>query len=137
MLEINHPEPHMMSRFILLLFISTLLVFSCAPKEDLSDEKVPANIIQPDSMVGLIVDMQLTESVLREHRMTGKFDDSLAIATFEKVFAKHNTNKEKFEESISFYKQNLKLYEKIYESVITRLSQLQTEVGTPEIDDYE
>jgi hypothetical protein len=137
MSEINYPKKHPMSRFILLLFISNILLFSCAPNEDISEEKVPANIIHPDSMVGLIVDMQLTEAVLREFRMTGKFDDSLAIVTFEKVFAKHNTTKFKFEESISFYQQNLNLYEKIYERVITKLSQLQSEVSSPEIDYYE
>jgi hypothetical protein len=126
-----------MKRLFLLIFVPILLLFSCAPKEDLSSEKVPVNIIQPDSMVDVIVDMQLTEAVMREHRLTGKFEDSLAIVSFEKVFIKHNINKEKFEESLSFYKQNLRLYEKIYENVITRLSQLQSEVSAPENDDYE
>jgi hypothetical protein len=137
MLETRNPKLHPMKRLFLLIFVPILLLFSCAPKEDLSSEKVPVNIIQPDSMVDVIVDMQLTEAVMREHRLTGKFEDSLAIVSFEKVFVKHNINKEKFEESLSFYKQNLRLYEKIYENVITRLSQLQSEVSAPENDDYE
>ena len=137
MLEIRNPKLHQMKRLFLLIFVPILLLCSCAPKEDLSSEKVPENIIQPDSMVDVIVDMQLIEAVMREHRLTGKFEDSLAIVSFEKVFVKHNTNKEKFEESLSFYKQNLQLYEKIYENVITRLSQIQSEVSTPKNDDYE
>jgi 4-hydroxyphenylpyruvate dioxygenase-like putative hemolysin len=126
-----------MIRNFVFLTVFVLLFFSCAPEQDLSDKEVPATIIQPDSMVSVLVDMQLAESVLREMRMTGKYNDSLAKVTFEKVFIRHNTNKEKFDESIDFYKQNLNTYEKIYENVITRLSQIQTEVTTPEIDDYE
>lgn len=126
----------MIRNFLALLF-SLALLSSCSPKQELSDEKVPETIIQPDSMVNLIVDMQLGESVLREYRRVGKYEDSLAIVTFEKVFVKHNTSKEKYMESLSFYKQNLNTYQKIYEKVITRLSQIQAEVTTPKIDDYE
>lgn len=126
-----------MIRLLLISLLPILLLFSCAPKEDLSDKEVPVTIIQPDSMVELIVDMQLTEAVLREYRMIGKYEDSLAKTSFEQVFIKHNTTREEYEESISFYKQNLETYKNIYEEVITRLSQLQSEISPPEIDDYE
>ncbi len=133
---INKYNSYLMNKSSLIIFCSLLLLFSCAPQEDLSDEKVPETIIQPDSMVSIIVDMQLVESVLREHRRVGKYKDSLAIVTFEKVFIKHNISKEKYEESITFYKQNLNTYQKIYEKVITRLSQIQSEVTLPKVDDY-
>lgn len=126
-----------MLKTLLASIFTLLLIFSCAPEQELSDEKIPETIIQPDSMVSIIVDMQLAESVLREYRRIGKYEDSLAIVTFEKVFIRHNINKEKYEESITFYKQNLNTYEKIYEKVITRLSQIQSEVTPPEVDDYE
>jgi len=126
-----------MIRLLLFSLLPILLLFSCAPKEEFSDKDVPVSIIQPDSMVELIVDMQLTEAVLREYRMIGKYDDSIAAISFEQVFIKHNITREKYEESITFYKKNLETYESIYEEVITRLSLLQSEISAPEIDDYE
>ncbi len=126
-----------MNKCSLILFCSLLLLFSCAPKEDLSDKKIPDSIMHPKSVVNVIVDMQLVESVLRERRRVGKYEDSLAIATFEKVFIKHNISKEEYEESIVFYNQNLTAYQNIYEKVTTRLSQIQSEVTLPKDDDYE
>jgi predicted RNase H-like nuclease (RuvC/YqgF family) len=126
-----------MNKYFLVILFPVLSLFSCTPQENLSDEKVPGTIIQPDSMVSIIVDMQLVESVLRENKRVGKYEDSIAIVSFEKVFIKHNTSKEKYEESIAFYKQNLNTYKKIYESVITRLSQIQSEVNTSKVDDHE
>lgn len=75
--------------------------------------------------------MQLAEAVLREMRRIGKYEENIAVTSFEKIFTKHNISKEKYEESITYYEQNLEIYENIYEKVITKLSQLQAEVKNP------
>ena len=120
-----------MNKIFPAIVIAMLLLFSCAPKQDLSEKNVPENIIRPDSMVVIIVDMQLAEAVLQEMRRTGKFEESIAITSFKKIFTNHNISKEKYEKSIAYYEQNLETYEKIYEKVITRLSQLRAEVKNP------
>ena len=126
------PKFHSMSGFPpVVFFLAMFLLFSCAPEQSLSEKKVPENIIQPDSMVAIIVDMQIDEAVLREMRRVGKYEENIAVNSFEKVFTKHNISKEKYEESIAYYEQNLEIYENIYERVITKLSQLQAEVKNP------
>jgi len=127
----------MMIRNPLALLLLLPLFFSCSPKQELSDKKVPENIIQPDSMVAILVDIQLAEAVLRDLKRVGQYEDNKATTSFEKVFIKHNTTKEEYEESIAYYEQNLEIYEKIYESVITRLSQIQTETIIPKDEEYE
>ena len=127
------PKSHRMNRiFAVVSFLTILILFSCTPKQDLTENKVPENIIQPDSMVVIIVDMQVAEAVLREMRRIGKYEENIAITSFEKVFTKHNISKKKYEESTAYYEQHLEIYENIYEKVITKLSQLQAEVKNPE-----
>ena len=126
-----------MNRYFPALLFPLFFLFSCAPKQDLSDRKVPDKIIQPDSMVDIIVDMQLAEGILREMKQTGKYEQDAAITSFERVFSKYNINKEEYDESIAYYEQNLDVYQKIYESVITRLSQIQTETNIPKDEEYD
>ena len=121
----------LMNRYFLALFFPLLILFSCTPKQGLSDKKVPDNIIQPDTLVEIIVDMQLAEGILREMKQIGKYEQNAAVTSFDRVFLKHNINKKEYEESIAYYEQNLDIYEKIYEKVITRLSQIQAEVNNP------
>jgi len=137
MLEINNSNPRLMNRNFLVLLILLPLFFSCSPKQGISEKKVPVNIIQPDSMVSVIVDMQLTEAVFRELKRIGQYEEKNAKVSFEAVFIKHNISKEKYEESVAYYEQNLETYEKIYENVITRLSQIQTETLIPKDEEYD
>jgi hypothetical protein len=114
------------------IFFLILLMASCSPAGENQSQKVPSDLIQPDAMTAVIVDIQIAEAILQEQRRTGQLTDDHAVNYLTEVFEKHNTTKEKFTESVRFYEKNLELYQKIYEDVLTQLTQRQTELKNPE-----
>lgn len=110
----------------------TLLIAACSPSGENQSQKVPSNLIQPDEMTSIIVDIQIAEALLQEHRRTGQLTDDHTVNYITEVFEKHNTTKEKFTESVRFYEKNLELYQRIYENVVTQMTQRQTELKNPE-----
>lgn len=113
---------------LLLLFGGMLI--ACAPKQTLSDIIIPENIIQPDSIVEIICDLQIAEALLNDMKMKGQQTDSTGIKMFEAIFQKYHTTKETYQTSIRFYENNLLVYDEIYTRVITRLTQKQTELNS-------
>jgi hypothetical protein len=115
--------------FALLLMLTSV---SCAPKQEISDKKVPHGIILPDTMAAIITDLQIAEASLRQQKMDGKATDSIAKQAFETIFVKYKISREDLEKSTAYYQDNLETYEAIYSSVITRLTQIQTEINSTE-----
>lgn len=115
--------------FALLLILTSV---SCAPKQEISDKKVPNGIILPDTMAAIITDLQIAESSLRQQKIDGKATDSIAKQAFEMIFVKYKISREDLEKSTAYYQDNLDTYEAIYSSVITRLTQIQTEINSTE-----
>jgi hypothetical protein len=115
--------------FVLLLMLTSV---SCAPKQEISDKKVPHGIILPDTMAAIITDLQVAESLLRQQKMDGKATDSIAKQAFEMIFVKYRISREDLEKSTAYFQENLETYEAIYSSVITRLAQIQTEINSTE-----
>ena len=107
------------------------MLFACAPSSEDHSRKIPSNIIQPDAMAAIIVDIQIAEAVLRENKRTGAHSDDQTVNYLTEVFEKHDITREQFNESKRFYEKNIDLYEKVYEKVITQLTQRQTELTNP------
>jgi hypothetical protein len=104
------------------------MLHACAPPKDKAEKHIPREIIQFDSMVDIIVDMQLAEATLHDMKLTGKYNDSLAALAFEKIFAQYHIDKKRYEKSREFYNENLDLNEKIYEKVIEKITRLKDEI---------
>jgi len=114
------------------IFFLILILAACSPSGDNKSQKVPAKLIQPDAMTSIIVDIQIAEALLQEQRRTGQLTDGHSVNYLTEVFEKHKITKEKFTESVRFYEKNLELYQQIYESVVTQMTQRQTELKNPE-----
>ncbi len=111
------------------LLFALFILHACAPPKDKAERHIPDDIVQFDTMVDIIVDMQLTEATLHELKLNGKYDDEIAAEAFGKVFKKYNINKERYEKSRKFYNENLDVNEKIYENVIEKLIRLRDETN--------
>lgn len=112
--------------FFILIFIS------CSPKQDLVSKNVPSGIIQPDTMAAIIVDLQVAEAALRQMKNNGQVTDSIVNKAFELIFIKHKITQDELKKSTAYYQENLDNYDMIYSNVITRLTQLQTEINSTE-----
>lgn len=119
-------------RKVLFLFLLILTVFSgCSPAEESKSRKVPADILQPEDFAEIVADIQIVESILRDQKRFGQYDDAKAVDLMDEIFDKHGISREKYVESQQFYENNLDLYEQVYEKVITLLTQRQTELTNP------
>lgn len=105
-----------------------LLVISCAPKKDVTETDIPPEILPPDSMTAIITEMQYTEAILREFKRRGQHNEERAAALYKQTFEKHGITAERYKKSLEFYEQNQEAYYKIYTDVVSRLTELQTEV---------
>lgn len=118
-----------MKHAILATGLLLIFFFSCTPSDkDFNTKKIPKGIIPPDTMVIIITDLQLAEATLRELKRQGKETAENEIELIGQVFAKNQTPRKRYQESLAFYQQHLELYEKIYDQVIERLSVLQTKI---------
>ena len=106
-------------------------MWGCGPAEEGESRKVPSDLIQPDEFAEITADIQIVESILRDQKRFGQYDDAKAVRLMDEIFEKHETSREKYVESQQFYEKNLDLYEKVYEKVITLLTQRQTELANP------
>lgn len=109
-----------------------LATISCSPKNQISEIRIPPNIIPPDTMIRFIADLQYTEAVLREYNRHGQDNDVRTEKYMMQLFEKHHLSPERYKQSIAFYEQNQDVYYEIYKDVVSRLTQLQSEIKTDE-----
>lgn len=113
------------------ILIILLTLFSLASCYNTYHEEIldaPEDLIQRDSMVSILVDVELAESALRQKQNFGHEISEAKEAYFVAIFKKHNVSKEQFDRSLAFYKQDLESINSIYEDVITDLSKLESEI---------
>jgi len=121
-----------MKKYLYYLLLMVLATISCSPKNQISEIRIPPNIIPPDTMIRFIADLQYTEAVLREYNRHGQDNDVRTEKYMMQLFEKHHLSPERYKQSIAFYEQNQDVYYEIYKDVVSRLTQLQSEIKTDE-----
>ena len=93
-------------------------MFSC--KEE---EKVPNYVMPEDQFVEVLTEFQVAEALVRlgHHRK----NDSIYLndSIYSSVFRKLNISSELFDSNFTYYSERPKQFEKVYEQVITNLSE--------------
>jgi len=72
-----------------------------------------------------MVDVHLTEAILRNKRISGEELDKLTSDYYSKIFSKHEMTQQQFDSSIVYYEDHIKDFNEIYEKVIVRLNKKQ------------
>lgn len=112
----------------LLSLLAVILIFSSCYNqfnEPVADE--PVNLIHPDTMVLILVDVELAESALVHKRNYGSELGDQPEIFFRSIFKKYKVNRAQYDSSMAYYKGDIKTMDKIYEDVITRLSVMHSE----------
>jgi hypothetical protein len=119
----------MIGRTSQMALFSFLIMFflSCSPGKEKADNSVPDEIIQPDTMVSILTEVHIAEAILREMKADNKHKEKMAQNFYSEIFTNHGITREQFLKSIQYYQKKPEVYQEIYESVITQLSQKQTE----------
>ena len=111
-------------KYISLVTALTFLIFSCNnPKES-----VPGNLLVPDSMVSILVDIHLAEAVAGVTRI----DDVQSFKAHElypAIYKSHKTDSATFHNSFNYYMKHPEKLEAIYDKVLNELSRRESETG--------
>lgn len=103
------------------LFLS-FLVFGCSEKKD--NLQIPDYVIPPDKMIDVLVDMHIADGALATLAAENKDSIYKPANFYNQVYKKHNVTKHDVDTSIFFYAQNAKYYDKMYDTVLARISKL-------------
>lgn len=105
---------------ILVLLLVSLFVFSCTSN---TIYKEPDNLIPKDSMIVLLVDMQLAVGA----RSGKNIDDKYGLNYMPLIYEKYKIDSTRFVESSFYYSTDIDNYTKILKEVKSRLQKLNTE----------
>ncbi|MCF8301955.1 MAG: DUF4296 domain-containing protein [Bacteroidales bacterium] len=110
---------------LLFILIIGFAIAGCSNENKEGFQSAPPGIISRDSMVDVLVDIQLVESALKvKHRRVDQAQYYARIY-YDSIFKKHHITYPKFDSSLKYYQQHeLKELEAIYEDVIERLNKM-------------
>ena len=109
---------------IIVAFAYVLLLQSCSRKE----ESVPEEIISPDSMVVIMVDVHLAEAAANVNRINDSQRFS-AGELYPLIFKTHHIDSATFRKSFDYYLNHPDKFNRIYEQVIAELSKQESETN--------
>jgi len=104
--------------FILLLAVQA----SCSHTE----ERVPDDIISPDSMVMILADFHIAEAIAGDASLFQQKPD-MKKSFYKYILTHHQINYQKLKLSLDYYSARPKQFSAIYEQVLNELSKRQAE----------
>lgn len=108
-------------RFVYFFTIGFYFLFSGCSQ----NEKINKDVISKDSLISVIVDMHLGDAILMEPSFQAKQMVINKPEYYSAILQKHSLTKENFQKSLDYYSQDPEGFEKIYDNVIEKLTQLQ------------
>ncbi len=115
-----------MNKTLILLFIGILLFSSCSLEQ--KEISIPDYIISQDSMVHILSDVHIQESMINQYSQEGRHMKMNPVKQYQLIFDKYKITKERYDISYQFYLDNPVLLNKIYESVVIELTKKQAEI---------
>ncbi|HLG34325.1 MAG TPA: DUF4296 domain-containing protein [Bacteroidia bacterium] len=104
--------------------VSVLIFQSCSHTE----KNIPKEIISPDSMVAIMVDVHLAEAAANVNRINDSQRFS-AGELYPLIFKTHHIDSATFRKSFDYYLNHPDKFNRIYEQVIAELSKRESETN--------
>ncbi len=109
------------------IFIFFLLLLGMAACEESIVEK-PENLLKREKMIEMMTDMHLAEAVFQSRRYQDSLIERTTSADFYySVLEEYNVADSVFEKSFVYYASNPREFEKMYQDVMNKLSEIEQE----------
>lgn len=105
------------SAVILLL----IFIFSCN-----NNSKTPEYVISRNDMVNIIIDMHITDGILTLNKVRKELTKKDSLNFYDAIFKNYGYTRSDFDTSIYYYSKHISEYDKIYEEVLNKLSEMET-----------
>lgn len=106
-----------------IIFLFSLIVFSCSQN---GDNKQPNDLIPPDQMSELMVDIILMKNIKRQ---ASYFQNKKKFLVAEYLYEKHGIDSAQLASSQSYYAKNPKKYVPIFRKVELELNRLNDSIN--------
>ncbi len=93
-----------------------------------SEEEVPQEMIQPEQMKEVLIDLHLAEAWKERRKMA---EDTALIfikSQYEEIFKMHDITRPDFEQSLDYYERHPDFMDEIYQEVINEMSRREGEL---------
>jgi Domain of unknown function (DUF4296) len=110
---------------IFILVCASILFYQCGQKEEDENLVIPNYVLPHEQFVKITYDMALAESASAlnvKNIQSAQYDSTYAFNPFKD----NKVSKQQYDTSIYFYSQHPKLYKKILEEVLAKLSETQS-----------
>lgn len=110
---------------IFILVCASILFYQCGQKEEDENLVIPNYVLPHEQFVKITYDMALAESASAlniKNIQSAQYDSAYAFNPFKE----NKVSKQQYDTSIYFYSQHPKLYKKILEEVLAKLSETQS-----------
>ena len=112
----------MKTKLFALIFCFSVVFASCVTEE----VNVPKEIVQQDTLVEMLAEIQIMEAMKRIRSDRKKLDFDITKG-YDFVFDKYEVSEARFKESMEFYAIHQNLFEEIYDKVIIRITEIEAE----------
>jgi len=113
---------------LLFLFSALILLSSCYTTHEEDKISAPVNLIEKDTVILILADIEIAESALRQKQNLGRETDDLQELYYHAIFTKYEVTRGQYDSTMAYYRQDLETIDEIYEEVINRLSVIESEV---------
>lgn len=114
-----------MSRFLHLIIslLVILLLLSCDQKK----MQVPENMMQPEELVPLLVELHLADGYLHNLKITQYQKRDTAFYLYPGILKKYEVSRPQLDSTILFYGKHPDEFSKLYDKVLEELSKMEGE----------
>ena len=112
---------------LIILLITTTLLVSCNKNDSPEDSK---KLVPPALLVPILADLYLADGLLGFPPVRSDFSEKDSISTYIDILTRHGISKERMDNTMRYYfLKNPKKLEKIYDQVLARLSEMESELN--------
>ncbi len=107
---------------IFIVLITVFVLSGC------QKNKVPEHVIPPDDMVSILVDIHLTDGILSSSQLRRELAQKDTSNIYNILLYNYGYSRKDFDTSLFYYGKNIALYDQIYNDVLNRLSEMETQI---------
>lgn len=109
--------------YYIILALLVLGIYSC----DKHPVEKPENLIGRNQMIDMLVDIHIAEATYNHMKRDSIIQKSSSQNFYHSILNKYQVPDSLFEKSFTFYASNPKQFEKLYQDIMNRLSELEQE----------
>ncbi|MBI9037652.1 MAG: DUF4296 domain-containing protein [Bacteroidales bacterium] len=121
------PKLFKVSKIIFIICLS-FYFFSCGESKSNYEKSKLKNLISVEKMIDILVDVQIVEAALVKKRGKNEDTDFYSQYYYKKIFTKYSISKDQYDFSLEYYKNNIEIFEKIYQQVSDSLLIIKKEI---------